>query len=536
MSAHISRRTLLQGSALGLGFVGLGGLAGCSNSGPSTTTSGSGEPPTYIEYTGIEPDLPSTDASVPAAFFKYPDDPVKAFTDAPGDGDPVTLMAQSSEPIPPAMDRNEYWQELNRRVGSEFQIAITPATDYGAKFATVMTGNELPDIFQVARGANSVPQMLQAKATDLSEYLAGDAIEQYPMLANIPTVSWSHGMLNGKIMAVPIPRGVLQATIIYRREDLLRDAGVDAQPENFTELFDLAKDLTSPRNNVWAFTAAPYNYIQQMLKVPNGWRLEDDGSLIYGGEVAEVKDALDATRQMIAADVVVPDSFAGNGGQYKQWFMAGTAFFTGDSYSAWPAYHALGSADGFELSAMDMVGFDGGRGQIWLRSPTHSIVAINKDSSDRVETLLSIMNWLAAPFGTEEYLFRKYGVEGVHFDWADGDPERIPAKQGEIYMGQQYIADAPPVLYLPGGADVVQNQYDQMTAVIPEGVWDPTDGLYSETDQRKGGQLSKSLDSVRDEILQSRRPVSDWDQAIEDWRTGGGDDIREEYLQLLAEA
>lgn len=533
MAISLPRRSFLAGSA-SLGLVAGAALTGCGGSGPAATVSGSGEFPTYMPYTGVTPDLEATEDGVPPAFFTYPESPTKAIEEKPGDGSPVTLMAQSSEPIPPSMDRNQYWQELNSQLGSEFQISITPANDYDAKFATVMTGNDLPDIFQVSRGANSVPQMLQAKAVDLSDHLSGDAIADYPMLANIPTESWQNAMLNGKIMAVPIPRGIMQCTILYQRQDLLDDLGIDAGPTNFEELLDLASEITDERSNVWAFTSAPGNYIQQMLAIPNVWSYEG-GELLRSYEHPQMKDALEATRKVVEAGVVVPDSFASNNAQYKQWFMAGTAYFTGDSYSAWPAYLSLGKAEGFALSAIDMVGFDGGRGAMWRRSPTHSIVALNKESADRTETLLSIMNWLAAPFGTEEYLFRKFGVEGVHYTLDGSDPSPDSETQGELYMGQQYIADAPTVLYHPGSEDGIRREHEHMLGVVPESVPDPTEGMYSETDTRKGGQINKAVSAVVDEIVQGRRPVADFDSAVADWKSAGGDAIRDEYLALLEE-
>ncbi|CAM3287528.1 extracellular solute-binding protein [Occultella aeris] len=535
MSANLSRRTFTLGTA-GLGLVGALGLVGCSSQqgGGGGAEQGSGRLPAYIPYEGLTPDLPTTEDGLPAGFFAYPADPVQAFTEPPGDGDPVSAIVQTSEPIPPAVDNNPYWQELNARLGSDLQVAMTPAGDYASKFATIVAGDELPDVFQVARGANQVPQLLAAKALDLSPYLAGDAIADYPMLANIPTESWQHGMFDGKILAVPVPRGVLQSTIQYARADLLRELGITAAPTNFQEYFDLCKEVTAPTANTWALTSVPTNYIMQMLSVPNGWR-EEGGSLIHYSEVEEMPEALEAARTMYEAGVVVPDSFAVNGSQYKQWFMAGAALFTGDSYSAWPAYYAQsGGIEGFELAGLDMPGYDGGEGSIWVRSPTHSIVAVNQQSEARAEVILGIMNWLAAPFGTEEYRFRKYGVQDHNFTLDGSDPVRIEETTGETFLGIQYLADAPTALYLPGNAGVVQAQYEQMGRVIPGGSPDPTEALYSETKTRKYSGLTDVLNAVRDDIIQGRREVSDWAAEVETFKTNGGDTIRAELEEALA--
>ncbi|HEY9290206.1 MAG TPA: ABC transporter substrate-binding protein, partial [Microlunatus sp.] len=501
MSQAVNRRRFLSGS-LGIAALAAGGtglLSGCSSSSSTTAGSGSGAtgtPPTYVHYDGVKPDLAGTEAGVPDAFYHYPEKPVSAFDKAPGDGKPITAMAQTSEPIPPAMGSNPYWQELNKQLGSELKIAMTTATDYDAKFATVVAGgDELPDIFQVSRGATAVPQLMASKALDLTEYLSGDAAKDYPYLANIPSASWKHAMFDGKIYAVPIPRGALQSTIIYRRDDLLSKLGIDTEPSDFSDFFDLCKEITNPKKNVWALSQAPTNYVMQMLKVPNGWA-EEGGKLTSKWESPQIKDALDASRKTVEAGVIAPDSFAANANQYKQWFMSGTTYLTGDSYSAWPAYYAQStSVKDFALSAMGFPGFDGGKGSIWLRSPTHSIVGINKESADRAKTLLSVMNWLAAPFGTEEYLFRKYGIANRNYKLEGTDPVQDQGKVGETFLGIQYLADAPPVLYLPGAEDTIKGQYEQMKSVIPDGTPDPTEGLYSETNTRIGGKIGEKLDT-----------------------------------------
>ena len=535
---QLSRRSFARGSLGILALAALGSplLAACSPGaqGGAAGTQGKGALPDFIRYEGVTPDLKGTDLGIPDVFYRYPAQPVKALAQAPGDGKAITSMVQTSSPIPPGVDKNAYWQELNRRLGSDLQISMTPATDYPSKFATVVAGDTLPDIFQVARGANSVPQLLQAKAANLTEHLSGNAIKDYPFLANIPSESWSAAMFGGEIFAIPIPRGVLQSTIQYRREDLLAAKGITAQPASFQDYLSLCKELSDPKANTWALTQVPINFIAQTLNVPNGWR-EENGQLTNKDETPEMKEALEAGRRMFAEGVVNPDAFAANAGQYKQWFLAGTAYFTGDSYSAWPAYYQQAAGqEGFKISALDVPGFDGGKGSLWIGSPTHSVVAFNKNAGDRLETFLQVANWLAAPFGTEEYLFRKYGVKGVHYQLSGTDPVPLDSGVGQTQLGQQYLADAPTVLYLPGEEDVVKAQYEQMNRVLPDGSASPVEGLYSETEVRKGSQLEKKLRSVRDDILQDRQPVAAWDDAVKEWRSGGGDKIRSELEEALA--
>ena len=79
--------------------------------------------------------------------------------------------------------------------------------DWEQKFATVIAGNDLPDILQTRVVAN-FPQLLEKRFTRLDEFLGGDAIKEYPNLANIPTRHWKSTVYNGAIYGIPIPRGV----------------------------------------------------------------------------------------------------------------------------------------------------------------------------------------------------------------------------------------------------------------------------------------------------------------------------------------
>ena len=55
------------------------------------------------------------------------------------------------------------------------------------------------------------PELLRAKFADLTEHLSGDAVKEYPFLANLPTESWRTCVFNGGIYGLPVPR----AAVLY---------------------------------------------------------------------------------------------------------------------------------------------------------------------------------------------------------------------------------------------------------------------------------------------------------------------------------
>jgi putative aldouronate transport system substrate-binding protein len=82
---------------------------------------------------------------------------------------------------------------------------------------------------------------------------------------------------------------------------------------------------------------------------------------------------------------------------------------------------------------------------------------------------------------------------------------------------------------------VTQAQYDVTQELAPTVTHNPVEGLYSETQSRKGRQIGSTLTDVETDILQGRKPVSAWEDAVATWKKGGGDQMRDEYQQALAE-
>ncbi|GAA1111952.1 extracellular solute-binding protein [Kribbella jejuensis] len=535
----VSRRTFLGGglAAAAVAVTGTPLLAGCASDKKNTAAANAAvKLPTYTKYGEITPDLPGTDV-VLDGFLKYPANPVRAITDAPGDGKPITFMTNIPGAIPPAADKNQFWQELNKRLGSELQISMASNDEYKDKFATRVAGNDLSDIINIPSGTPQVPGLLKAKAMDLTEHLSGDAVKKYPFLANIPTLYWKGCVFNGAIYGVPVPRGMSRTSLPLYRADLLAAKGIkDPAPKNFEEFFDLCKELTAAKENRWAWTRVPTSYLRMMLGLPNNWK-EEGGKFTSVYEADGNQDALEAGRKMVATGVINPDTFSAKAAQRKQWFNGGIAAFDYDSFVAWNQYYSDNTAgDAFSVNMLDVPGFSSGDGKVWMGAALNNVTAFNKASSHSVETLLKIANWMAAPFGTEEYLFRKYGVQGRHYTLQGTDP--VPTKVGvvETGIGLQYIADSTLALYWAGKPDVPQNQHKIQEKVADRLLYDASYGLYSDTSSKKWSQLTDALTDTENQILQGKKPVSEWASAVKTFLSSGGEKIRGELQDAFATA
>jgi putative aldouronate transport system substrate-binding protein len=79
----------------------------------------------------------------------------------------------------------------------------------------------------------------------------------------------------------------------------------------------------------------------------------------------------------------------------------------------------------------------------------------------------------------------------------------------------------------------VKTQHAYETEAVPLAIENPAQYLYSETNSRIGGQLDTTLSDLRDQVIQGRKTLSDWDAGVKDWRRSGGDKIRQEYQEAL---
>jgi len=522
-------------------------LAACGSGGGSTTGSNSQQTnakvqfPTYTPYSGVKPDFAGNEQGLLDAFLQYPNPPVQATTGPPGAGGTVSGFVLTSSPIPPAVDQNPFWQELNRRLGVDLKLTIVPSSDMATKFATLIAGDDLPDFIVPAlftpnglpAGVANLPAWLAAKCQDLTPYLSGDAVKEYPFLANLPPQSWKDCVFNGAIYGLPVPRGV-GGTLMFRREDLLGQLGVNPNPGSFTEFRDLCRQVSDPRANRWALAGAPLDFISQMLGLPFRW-VSQGGKLKSRYEFEEFKQALSDSAQLFKDGAIHPDNFTNNA-PVKQWFNSGQALLNPDRYTAWPQYYNENVAGpSFSISGLRPPKYAGGGfASTWGAQPTNNFTALKKADEGRIRQLLKIANWLAAPFGTEEFLFRRYGQAGVHYTMQNGGPLLNQAGVTQTVLGVRYIVDAPDVIFIPGIPEATRKSYEYQASIIPTVNIDPTLSLFSDTWSRKQGQLGTIINDGQNDILSGRKPVSAWDDILKQWRTTGGDAVRGEFEQALA--
>lgn len=537
----LNRRTMLGATAA----LGVAGLASCrtqNDDPPGSDSSGgagaAGEAtPTYQAFAEVTPDVPGDpELGIPNGYFAFPENPPK-ITDYPlPQTDPINILSQGIV-ANVAIDDSSWYNMMREDTGNDLPLNITLSSEYTQKFQTLIAGGDLPELMMIT-GAPELPKLLESRFTDLTEFLGGDLVLDYPSLASIPTTAWSVSTLNGKLWGIPQPRPPA-GQIMSTRGDLLIPKGIDKDqaPADGAELLELMKEMTDRDAGQFAMGALPSAWLMgtilEMVGAPNGWS-EEGGKFTQVYETEQYKEAILHTKEFWDAGVLHPNSFT-EPSSNSTWWQGGVTQVYIQGFTNW-LYFTQRQPE-FDLGMITIPKWDGGgTAEKHQSDPAYgAYAAISKqDSPERVHEILRVMDYLAAPYGTDEYLRCNYGVEGEHWNMEDGvptatdlvvdDPRRL------VYFGSQALAD------LTGPKSLVEAQGEYLREIMPTSKTNPTTGLYSDTQVSKGSAYVRNIGDTVGEIILGRKEMADFDNLVKQWQDGIGKDIRAEYEEAFQQS
>jgi putative aldouronate transport system substrate-binding protein len=150
-----------------------------------------------------------------------------------------------------------------------------------------------------------------------------------------------------------------------------------------------------------------------------------------------------------------------------------------------------------------------------------------------VETVLKFADFLAAPFGTKEYLLLNYGVEGTDYTMTNGSPILTSTGQNETQVPWKYTVAPDQAIFIPGFNDCATAQHAAMAKLVPMAVPNPCVNLNSPADNQNGYELQQTLEATVKDIVTGKQSYSALAGAVKTWQSGGGNTIRSQYEQAL---
>ncbi|GHH44362.1 extracellular solute-binding protein [Streptomyces candidus] len=542
------RRTFLSSSALAAVAVagGLPLLSACNNAkdgkreeGATTGKNAKALLPTYVALNLVAPDIPSKNGSPVGFTQSIPSSALKtAVPEKLGKGSTFKIMAPFWG-SPPAAD-NPYYRAVNEAAGVRAVFQNQDGNVYADKLGAVLASSTIPDVVVIPAWnlTGKIPTAVNAKFEDLGPYLSGDKVKKYPNLAAVPTDAWQRSIFGGVLRGVPMPASNVINIVPYYRKDIFDAKGYQL-PESADEFLSFAKDITAAKSKVWACDDMKWASFSIFGVLSGGdkalmWDMVD-GKLVHRVETPQFLEALEWTRKLYASGVVHPDARVKNQGDAGNRFTAGQSLIYTQDISHWYAKTAEQRLQNpeFAMGAMDYFHHDGGDPKLYAVQPASIWTFIRKGAPKAmVEDFLALANFCASPYGSKERRLTEYGVEGVHYTLTKGEAVKTEKGNLEVNGAFDYTGDPAVFIAHPDLPEVAKGQLEWLQRM---GSFTRKSAFYglTVTEPNRWATLDADFETLEDDVVRGRRKVADMQQAVADWKSKGGDKLRDWYRKLL---
>src|SRR5690606_20634263 len=181
-----------------------------------------------------------------------------------------------------------------------------------------------------------------------------------------------------------------------------------------------------------------------------GWRKKAGGGLEFKYETEEYRQAVEFMARLYKEELIHPELIASKGADAKQLFKSGRIVIMQDGLGAWRPLQSEQRkiTPEFDMQPLPIFSATVGKPLAWGNDQPTFYTFIKRDlEHSRLQEILRVLNWLAAPFGSKEHELAQHGVEGKHFTRAP-DRSPIPTELGRKEIANQFhiISGRVPVM------------------------------------------------------------------------------------------
>ncbi|MEJ3656674.1 extracellular solute-binding protein [Actinomycetes bacterium KLBMP 9759] len=534
----VDRRSFLTLAAAGVAAPAVLGACGGSPGGGAVTDGAALKDveailPRYVPVEYAKPDIPGVNGT-PPGYVRPPAALVTAYPTPPGTGRTITAMGPVWTPVRDASG-SRYRGAVNAAIGSNLDVRAAEGSSYSEKLSVMFASTtDIPDWIDVPDYMR--PKRFEEAAValfhDLTPFLSGEAVTKYKHLANLPTGAWRVAIFNGRILGIPFVFTPVNAVGFYRN-DLLSQKGITALPTSAAEMLTFAKELTG--GDQWAFDD-PGSFRDLFFARGPDWYLVD-GKLLHKLETPEYRESLEWAATLFRQGSVHPAAVAGDNGGAKSRFEAGQVFMKADGITWWlELLRRKRPADPtFSMLPLPPISHSGGTPLLWKEKPASGFSFIKKtDDTGKVEEILRIADFLAAPIGTTEYQLLRSGVDGLHYTTDPATRAITPTPLGVQEVDDPYppLAFAPPACIEFAYPDYVE-QYCGWMADASKYVKEPLFYGLPITQPYTFSRLVQAVYDLESDYFRGRKTPAELDAALADFRKNGVEEMRGYYSKFV---
>ncbi|MBR7834192.1 hypothetical protein KDL01_13035 [Actinospica durhamensis] len=499
--------------------------------------------PTYKASDAVTADIPSVTgingAASDPAFLNFPATPVKSVTGTIGSGGTYKAVTPVWGSVPPA--GNSYYQAVNAAIGATLNENPSDGNNYATMLSTLFASGNIPDWLDVpgwnTAAIQNFSEGVEKYFKDLTPYLAGDKSLDYPNLAAIPSTGWSAGVWNGKLYGIPLwVSSASFAGMVFYRADIFKTAGIDASTITSADaLKALGAELTVKSKGQYAFDDLG-TFLYQVFNIPVssgvGFTKDSSGNFVSKYEMPEFVEMLSFASSLSTSGYVHPSAIAGDSADAKSRFWAGKTVITADGTGAWnkaDAQSGASASPSYERQGFKVFSFDGSTPKIGLEAGASMFSYLNKNLSDaQVKEVLNIANYLAAPFGSAEYLVARYGTEGTDYTMTSSGPTLTAEGNKVVTDTFDQLANCQAVTFNAGYNQITQD-YAAWQADAVAHAYKPLFWAMNITEPSSTSKATTALESVITDVRLGRKTVTDYQNALTTWKSQAGNTLRTFY-------
>lgn len=542
----LNRRSFLGTAAAAVGAAAAApllascGVSGAGGAGSTSQRELAKIMPTYVPNSLIKPDFASIDGSS-LGYLSYPTNLVHTVSAVPGDGGSYTAITPLWASIP-SPSGNTYYDAVNKALGATMTMQPSNGNTYSNILPPLFSGDKLPDWIQIPSfmtGPLNFGQAVGAKLADLTPYLAGDKIKQYPNLAAIFPAAWQAGIWNNKIYGIPeFALGFTVSGYLYYRADILDKLGIGTpQVKSINDLYDLGKEINNPKGKQWAFDDI-WTGLLQPFGVPNSppaWTANAKGDLVASWETENIVEAMVWEAKLVKAGLMNPDAVALDTNSAKQRFWSGQQLIMFDGQGAWNTsdqQSGVAADKGYVRMALPVFTASGtGTPTITLGNGTQWFSFLNKNlSKSQIEEMLRIANYLAAPFGSYEYTLINYGAPATDYTMGTEGPVLTATGNKQVAGTYSFLASPNQIINNPGYPAVTRAsaRFEQQNGKYGHKplFYDMNIAVPASLNNALAAAQFTSTGNIMDEVVRGRSTVADYKAAVKQWQSNGGNSLR----------
>ncbi|WP_413375469.1 extracellular solute-binding protein [Paenibacillus taichungensis] len=445
----------------------------------------------------------------------------------------IMMIQQGAEPV---KRDNPILKQIEEYTDTQLNITWVPASAYDDKVSATIASGKLPDLMLARRNKESA--MLNAQLSgyfwDVSSYL-----KETKNLSQMNETGVKNASVNGSLFGVPRERVLARYGMIFRK-DWLDNLGLKV-PKTPEDIYTVAKAFTQDdpdqdgQKNTFGIQEDNTMELLKQLTVynggPNGWGLKD-GKVTPDFLYPEFKEALDLYRKMVSEGIISPDFSIAKKYEYFNKGKAGMYFSVIDDAGT-RHVDMMKQNDKINIDiAQNFEGTDGER--VRGTNGYDSLLVIPKSSVTSEEKLKKIIDFLDKLNDDDMRNLIAYGIEGTDYTIQDGKVKKIAGSTGagdlfNLRWGAQ-----------TGTKEVIQTDLEKkIEQTIKDNadiaVTDLSASLISDTNTEKGANLSKDMTDANTKYVLGELDEQGWNDAVAKWRSGGGDQIMEEFTTYYNE-